>query len=25
VDTSNNSFPKQQANKFDTFKKEIKG
>jgi hypothetical protein len=25
VDTSNNSFPKQQANKFDMFKKEIKG
>ncbi|MGK0448622.1 MAG: hypothetical protein ACJA2M_002421 [Polaribacter sp.] len=25
VDTSNNSFPIQQANKFDTFKKEIKG
>ena len=25
VDTSNNSFPRQQANKFDLFKKEIKG
>ena len=25
VDTANNSFPKQQANKFDTFKKKIKG